>query len=94
MHSYPYCTRLTKHALVWRFGESVSLHSPFSAVSEPSDTTIRVSTQEPQEPESSRLDPRATAIQKQGFYDQVVARIEAFQRHSPRSIYESKWSIL
>ena len=37
--------------------------------------------------------PRAKAIQKQGFSDQVTARIEAPQRRSTRSILYLKWSI-
>ena len=39
------------------------------------------------------LAPRATAIQQEGFFDEVAKRIEAPQRHSTRNIYESKWAV-
>ena len=60
----------------------------------PGDSTIqRVSPQEPQQSESACLAPRASAIQKQGFSDEVAERIEAPQRGSTRAIYKSKWAI-
>ena len=37
--------------------------------------------------------PRASAIQEQGFADEVAARIEAPQRSSTRAVYKSKWAI-
>ena len=51
---------------------------------------------EPQEPESSKsacLAPRASSIKRQGFSDEVAARIEAPQRSSTRAVYKSKWAI-
>ena len=39
------------------------------------------------------LAPRASAMQEQGFTDEVAARIEAPQRLSTRAVYKSKWSI-
>ena len=37
--------------------------------------------------------PRASAIKEQGFSEAVAARIEAPQRRSTRSVYETKWTI-
>ena len=37
--------------------------------------------------------PRATAIMEQGFSEAMAARIEAPQRGSTRSVYETKWTI-
>ena len=37
--------------------------------------------------------PRASAIQKQGFSDEVAERIEAPHRGSTRVVYKSKWAI-
>ena len=45
------------------------------------------------QPESSCMAPRATAIKEQGFSEAVAARIEAPQRRSTRSVYEAKWTI-
>ena len=39
------------------------------------------------------LAPRVKAIKRQGFSDQVAARIEAPQRPSTRVIYEVKWAL-
>ena len=36
--------------------------------------------------------PRASAIKEQGFSEAVAARIEAPQRGSSRSVYDSKWA--
>ena len=47
------------------------------------------SSQRSQEPEP----PRASVIQKQGFSEEVAARIEAPQRLSTRAVYKSKWAI-
>ena len=49
---------------------------------------------EPQQSESACLAPRASAIQEQGFSDEVAARIEAPQRLSTRAVYKSKWAFL
>ena len=37
--------------------------------------------------------PRASAIKERGFSEAVAARIEAPQRGSTRSVYETKWAI-
>ena len=90
-----HCTRLAKHALVLGPGKFVGSDSLQSANGEgPGDSTIqRVSPQEPQQSESACLAPRASAIQKQGFSDEVAERIEAPQRGSTRAVYKSKWAI-
>ena len=43
--------------------------------------------------EPSCLAPRVEAIKRQGFSDQVAARIKAPQRPSARAIYEAKWAL-
>ena len=74
-----HCTRLAKHALVLGPGKFVGSDSLQSVNGEgPGDSTIqRVSPQEPQQSESACLAPRASAIQKQGFSDEVAETIEA-----------------
>ena len=50
----------------------------------------------PQELESSKsacVAPRASSIKRQGFSDEVAARIESPQRSSTRAVYKSKWAI-
>ena len=37
--------------------------------------------------------PRASSIRRQGFSEEVAARIEAPQRSSTRAVYKSKWAI-
>ena len=49
--------------------------------------------QESQQSQSACLAPRVSAIQKQGFSDEVAGRIEAPQRGSTRAVYKSKWAI-
>ena len=51
------------------------------------------SSQKSVKPESTYMTPRALAIKEQGFSVPVAARIEAPQRGSTRSVYESKWAI-
>ena len=90
-----HCTRVAKHALVLGPGKFVGSDSLQSASGKgPGDSTIqRVSPQEPQQSESACLAPRASAIQKLGFSDEVAERIEAPQRGSTRAVYKSKWAI-
>ena len=75
--------------------QSVKSDSIQSSLGEaPVDPTIQRSP--PQEPESSKsacLAPRASSIRRQGFSDEVAARIEAPQRSSTRAVYKSKWAI-
>ena len=90
-----HCPRMAKHALVLGPSESVSsdsIQTPSGA--RPGDSTLqRGTTQESQQPQSSCLAPRISAIQEHGFSDEVAARIEAPQRSSTRAVYKSKWSI-
>ena len=83
------CSRVAQHALVLG---PVSLYSlPTSTSKGSGDTTFQWSrSQEPQQSESVYLAPRASAIQKQGFIDEVAERIEAPQRLSTRAVYKSK----
>ena len=87
--------RVAQHALVLGSGQSVESDSFQSSLGEgPVNPAIQRSP--PQEPESSQsacLAPRASSIQKQGFSDEVAARIEAPQRSSTRAVYKSKWAI-
>ena len=91
----PHCPRMAKHALVLGPSEPVSsdsLQTPSDA--RPGDSTLQwVATQKSQQPQSSCLASRISAIQEHGFSDEVAARIEAPQRSSTRAVYKSKWSI-
>ena len=61
---------------------------------QPSHSAIQPDpTQESVEPESACLAPGASAIKEQGFSEAVASRIEAPQRGSTRSVYETKWAI-
>ena len=86
---------VAQHALVLGPGQSISSDSLPTATSEGSgDATLqRPRSQEPQSSESVCLAPRTSAIQEQGFTDEVAARIEAPQRLSTRAVYKSKWAI-
>ena len=91
----PDCSGVAQHALVLGPGQSFSSGSLSTSTSKGSgDSAIQQpSSQEPQQFESACLAPRASAIQEQGFTDEVAARIEAPQRLSTRAVYKSKWSI-
>ena len=87
-----HCSRLAKHALVLGPGELVgsdSLHS--SASKGPGDSTVQRSSSRQSEP--ACVAPRASAIHKQGFSDEVAGRIEAPQKLSTRAVYKSKWTV-
>ena len=57
---------------------------------QPAHTTIQSdSTEVSFKPKSTCVVPRASAIKEQGFSEAVAARIEAPQRGSTRSVYES-----
>ena len=87
----PNCSMLAQHAVVLGPGRSISSDSlPTSASKgsvEKKGTFQRSHSQEPQPSESACLAPRASAIQEQGFTDEVAARIEAPQRLSTRAVY-------
>ena len=57
-------------------------------------TTIQSDpSQKSDQPESTCLAPRATAIRRQGFSKAVAERIDAPQRGYTQSVYEAKWAI-
>ena len=78
-HNNADCSRVAQHALVLGPSHSIgpdSLQVPSAKGS--SDTALqRAPSQEPQQSECACLAPRASAIQEQGFSDEVAARIEA-----------------
>ena len=47
----------------------------------------------PQKSKPACLVPRASVIQEQGFYEKVVARIEAPHRLSTRAVHKSKCAV-
>ena len=89
------CPGLAQHALVLGSDQAVKSDSVQSSLGEvPIDPAIQRSP--PQELESSKsacLAPRASSIKRQGFSDEVAARIEAPQRSSTRAVYKSMWAI-
>ena len=89
------CSRVAQHALVLGPGQSIGSDPLQAPTAEGSgDTTLqRASQPETQQSESTCLAPRASAIQEQGFSDEVAARIEAPERLSTRAVYKSKWVI-
>ena len=91
----PRCSGVAQHALVVGPGKSLSSGSLSTSTSKgPSDSTFqRCSSPEPQQFEPACLAPRACAIKKQGFTEEVATRIEAPQRLSTRAVYKSKWAI-
>ena len=91
----PNCSRLAQHALVLGSGQSFSADSlPAPTPQGSSDSAPQwPSAQEPSQLKSTCVAPRASCIQKQGFADEVAARIEAPQRSSTRAVYKSKWTV-
>ena len=89
------CPGVAQHALVLGPSGHVQSGPPQSTESaEPVDTALQSDpSQKPDKSESPCLTPRATTIKEQGFSQAVVARIEAPQRGSTRSVYEAKWTI-
>ena len=88
-------TRLAQHALVLGSGQSVRANSvPAPAPQGSGESACQwPPSQEPHQLKSTCVAPRASAIQEQGFADEVAARIEAPQRSSTRAVYKSKWAI-
>ena len=89
------CSGMAQHALVLGFSAHVQPSSAEStSAAQPVDTTLQSDpSQKSDQPESSCMAPRATAIKEQGFSEAVAARIETPQRRSTRSVYEAKWTI-
>ena len=86
----PDCSRISQHALVLGPGHSFNSGSPQTSATKGSCATTlqQGSAQESQQSDSACLAPRASAIQEQGFSDEVAARIEA-----PRSLNQSRLQI-
>ena len=86
---------LAQHALVLGSDQSIKSDSLQSSLGEePVDSTFqRPSPQELESSESACLAPKASSIRRQGFSEEVAARIEAPQRSSTRAVYKSKWAI-
>ena len=86
---------LAQHALVLGSDQSIKSDSLQSSLGEePVDSTVqRPSPQELESSESACLAPRASSIRRQGFSEEVAARIKAPQRSSTRAVYKSKWAI-
>ena len=86
---------LAQHALVLGSDQSIKSDSLQSSLGEePGDSTFqRPSPQELESSKSACLAPRASSIRRQGFSEEVAARIEAPQRSSTRAVYKSKWAI-
>ena len=76
------CSRVAQHVLVLGPGQSISSGPLSASTSEGSGDRVflRLLSQEPQQSESACLAPRASAIQEQGFTNEMAARIEAPQR--------------
>ena len=89
------CPGLAQHALVLGPDQLVKSDSVQSSLGEVSiDPAIqRPPPQELASSKSACLAPRASSIKRQGFSDEVAARIEAPQRSSTRAVYKSKWAI-
>ena len=61
---------------------------------QPADSTIQSEfSQESAKPESPSLAPRSSATKEQGFFEAVLAEIEAPQESQPDQSYEAKWTI-
>ena len=86
---------LGQHALVLGSSGAVSSDSslPASAPQSGGATVQWEPSQRSGQSEPSCLAPRVEAIKRQGFSDQVAARIEAPQRPSTRAVYEAKWAL-
>ena len=89
------CSGMAQHTLVLGLSGHVQPSSPEPTTpAQPVDTALQSDpSQKSDQPKSSCLAPRATAIKEQGFSEAVAARIEAPQRRSTRSVYEAKWTI-
>ena len=92
---YSDCPRVAQHALV--LGSSGNVQSDPTVPAQHTQLSVSAfqpgPSQEPVKSEPTCLAPRASEIKEQGFSEAVVARIEAPQRGSTRSVYEAKWTI-
>ena len=93
--SDPDSSGLAQHAVVLGSGGSVVPDTPVSTQSSRSgDPALQQgSSQGSDQPQPSRMAPRAEAIKEQGFSGPVALQIEAPQRPSTRTVYEAKWAV-
>ena len=85
------CSRWSN--MLW-FWDPVEMSQDLLVPSQPAHTAFQPdSYEESVRPKSTCLDPRSSAIQEQGFSEAVTALIEAPQRGSSRSVYETEWTI-
>ena len=93
--NHPDCPGMAQHALV--LGPSDHVQSGPSEPAQPSqpvNTAVQSDpSQKSDKSNSPCMAPRASAIKEQGFSEAVVARIEAPERGSTRSVYDVKWTI-
>ena len=83
---------MAQHALV--LGSSSYVHPNPTEPAQPVDTALQSDpSQKSDKSKSPCMAPRASAIKEQGFSEAVVARIEAPQRGSTRSVYEARWPV-
>ena len=89
------CPGLAQHALILGSSCHVQPNPTEPAQSAKSFDTVLQSdpSYKSDKSKSPCMAPRASAIKEQGFFESVVARIEAPQRRSTRSLYEAKWVI-
>ena len=89
------CPGVAKHALVLGPSGHVQPDPTESAQStQPANSALQSDpSQKSDKLKSPCMAPRASKIKEQGFSEAVVARIEAPQRGSTRSVYEAKWTI-
>ena len=87
--------RLAQHAMVLgSSGNVIPNPSLPSTSARPSDSAFQQGApQEPDQPKSPCLAPRAETVREQGFSSPVASRIVAPQRGSTRTVYEAKWAI-
>ena len=89
------CSRVAQHDLVWGSSGHVQPNPIESTQSaQPVNTALQSDpSQKSDKPKPPCIANRSSAIKEQGFSEAVVARIEAPQRGSTRSVYEAKWTI-
>ena len=89
------CSGVAQHGLVLGLSDHVQPGpSKPAQPAQPADTALQSDpSQKSDKSKSPCLDPRATTIKEQGFFEAGAARIEAPQRRSTRSVYEAKWAI-
>ena len=90
------CSRVAQHALVLGPGQSIGSDPLQAPTAEGSgDTTLQWASQlETRQSEPTCLAPRASAIQEQGFSDEVAARIKLLKDSQPEQFTNQSGSFL